>query len=86
MAFLKDRVLDDVSRTIPSAKNNPPVDLILWVITVPAIWDDKAKRFMREAAEQVAIKDNFIPMWVGWGYEDMDRHPVLLCVTLCIFL
>lgn len=24
-----------------------------WVITVPAIWDDSAKQFMREATEQV---------------------------------
>ena len=24
-----------------------------WVLTVPAIWDDAAKQFMREAAEKV---------------------------------
>ena len=24
-----------------------------WVLTVPAIWSDKAKQFMREAAEKV---------------------------------
>jgi len=29
-----------------------PTD-IKWVLTVPAIWDDAAKEFMREAAEQV---------------------------------
>ena len=29
------------------------VDLIRWVITVPAIWNDKAKSFMREAAFKV---------------------------------
>jgi len=28
---------------------------IQWVITVPAIWNDKAKAFMREAAIQVCI-------------------------------
>lgn len=26
---------------------------IKWVLTVPAIWDDSAKQFMRDAAEQV---------------------------------
>lgn len=26
---------------------------IHWVLTVPAIWDDSAKQFMRDAAKQV---------------------------------
>lgn len=26
---------------------------IHWVLTVPAIWDDSAKKFMRDAAEKV---------------------------------
>ena len=29
-------------------------DCVRWVITVPAIWDDSAKQFMREAAEKVS--------------------------------
>ena len=28
---------------------------ILWVVTVPAIWDDSAKQFMREAAFKASI-------------------------------
>jgi len=28
-------------------------DEIHWVLTVPAIWNDAAKQFMREAAEAV---------------------------------
>jgi hypothetical protein len=28
-------------------------DEIKWVLTVPAMWTDKAKEFMRESAEQV---------------------------------
>lgn len=31
-------------------------DDILWVLTVPAIWTDQAKQFMRDAAIQVFIK------------------------------
>jgi hypothetical protein len=27
--------------------------MIQWVLTVPAIWSDKAKHFMRRAAEKV---------------------------------
>ena len=30
-----------------------PPDLIRWVLTVPAIWKDKAKQFMREAFYEV---------------------------------
>jgi len=30
-----------------------PLDEIYWVLTVPAIWSDVAKQFMREAAEKV---------------------------------
>jgi len=33
---------------------------ILYVITVPAIWDDKAKQFMREAAVKVSIESVLI--------------------------
>lgn len=29
-------------------------DDVRWIITVPAIWSDAAKQFMREAAEQVS--------------------------------
>jgi hypothetical protein len=28
---------------------------IHWVLTVPAIWKDNAKQFMREAAQQVFV-------------------------------
>jgi hypothetical protein len=32
---------------------------ILWVLTVPAIWSDEAKQFMREAAIQVPVPVQF---------------------------
>ena len=31
------------------------MDDICWVLTVPAIWSDGAKQFMREAAEKVIV-------------------------------
>jgi hypothetical protein len=30
-------------------------NVIMWVLTVPAIWNDTAKQFMREAAENVRL-------------------------------
>lgn len=35
---------------------NRTVDDILWVVTVPAMWSEKAKQFMREAALNVSFK------------------------------
>ena len=32
------------------------MDTTLWVVTVPAIWSDKAKQFMRDAAERVMLQ------------------------------
>jgi DNA-binding XRE family transcriptional regulator len=34
---------------------DPTDDEIKWVLTVPAIWDDTAKGFMREAAKMVTF-------------------------------
>lgn len=33
---------------------------IHWVLTVPAIWDDSAKKFMRDAAEKVFNYQNIL--------------------------
>ena len=33
---------------------------IRWVVTVPAIWRQEAKQFMREAAYQVIAKYRFL--------------------------
>lgn len=33
----------------------PDVQTIRWVITVPAIWDENAKQFMREAAYKASL-------------------------------
>lgn len=38
---------------------------IRWVITVPALWNDKAKTFMREAANKVSCK-KINPLIVKW--------------------
>lgn len=35
-------------------ENKLNIDTTLWVVTVPALWSQKAKQFMREAAEKVS--------------------------------
>ncbi|XP_052225981.1 heat shock 70 kDa protein 12A-like isoform X2 [Dreissena polymorpha] len=46
---------DDLSKVIEHRVAGYKEDDITWVLTVPAIWDDSAKHFMRLAAEQAGI-------------------------------
>lgn len=49
--YMKKRLLDDLQ-----ARGNMIRDEnIMWVVTIPAIWNDSAKQFMREAAIMVYI-------------------------------
>ena len=45
---------DHFEEKIESVKHVVETD-IHWVLTVPAIWKDNAKQFMREAAQQVFV-------------------------------
>ncbi|KAJ8297751.1 hypothetical protein KUTeg_024282 [Tegillarca granosa] len=49
--YLKDKVLEHVKKTGPLVTEND----LNWVLTVPAIWDEQAKYFMRKAAEEAGI-------------------------------
>ncbi|XP_071180502.1 heat shock 70 kDa protein 12B-like [Mytilus edulis] len=51
---LKDHFIERVNKLV----KNIQIDDILWVLTVPAIWDDNAKLFMRTSAEQAGIHPN----------------------------
>ena len=48
--YLKDHFVEKIE----SVKHVVETD-IHWVLTVPAIWKDNAKQFMREAAQQVFV-------------------------------
>jgi hypothetical protein len=48
--FLRQDVLDTLSRHVDTIFFESDIH---WVLTVPAIWNDAAKQFMREAAQQV---------------------------------
>lgn len=53
--YLKDQA---IGKLITSLKKVETKD-IHYVLTVPAIWDDQSKIFMRKAAEQVRNKYTF---------------------------
>ena len=48
--FLKEHFLKNINNR--TARNKITVDNVCWVLTVPAIANDTAKQFMREAAER----------------------------------
>ncbi|XP_061183230.1 heat shock 70 kDa protein 12B-like [Saccostrea echinata] len=49
--FLKDHLIDSLKNRGSIVKKED----IAWVLTVPAIWDDPAKFFMRKAAQEAGI-------------------------------
>ncbi|XP_061163321.1 heat shock 70 kDa protein 12B-like [Saccostrea echinata] len=55
---LKDHLLDLLDTRGTTLK----ADEVLWVLTVPAIWSDSAKMFMRKAAKKAGIKDNCLKL------------------------
>jgi len=57
--YLKQHLIDSINQRNPANKVN--VNNIQWVLTVPAIWNDAAKLFMREAATKTGISgDNLV--------------------------
>jgi len=52
IGHLKTHLLNLLKTRGTEVKN----DDIHWVLTVPAIWSDSAKQFMREAAQKVQIQ------------------------------
>ncbi|XP_052796649.1 heat shock 70 kDa protein 12A-like [Mya arenaria] len=49
--YLREHLMKRVQQQLPDVKD----DEIRWVLTVPAIWNDVSKQFMREAAEQAGM-------------------------------
>ena len=49
--YLKDHLFGRVKRTLPETRD----DDIRYVLTVPAIWNEGAKLFMKEAAKVVSF-------------------------------
>lgn len=51
--YLKDHLYGTLERQGSSSIIEDP-SYVKWVLTVPAIWDNSAKQFMRESAEEVS--------------------------------
>ncbi|CAC5370253.1 unnamed protein product [Mytilus coruscus] len=58
LKFLKD----DFLKTLQENVNFVEMKDIHWVLTVPAIWSDQAKQFMRQAANQAGIEDGLLSL------------------------
>lgn len=52
--YLKEHALEELARTGAAGISHKDIQ---WVLTVPAIWDDSAKQFMRLAAEKAGIQE-----------------------------
>ena len=50
--YLKEHLLNTLGNRASGVTDRD----VHWVLTVPAIWNDNAKQFMREAAEKVKKK------------------------------
>jgi len=50
LRFFKDHALRELSNQCGTTIDN---DDVRWIITVPAIWNEQAKQFMRQAAYEV---------------------------------
>ncbi|CAG2213173.1 unnamed protein product [Mytilus edulis] len=68
--YLKDQTINKLRRTLTD------VDIadIHYVLTVPAIWEDKAKMFMRKSAEKPAglLEEVVPPSGGAWGGTAID--------------
>jgi molecular chaperone DnaK (HSP70) len=60
--YLKGHLHESLSKQVTGVEETD----ILYVLTVPAIWDDSAKQFMREAAIKVVL-NRLYGMSVGGG-------------------
>ena len=49
--YMKTKLMEDAKQTVSGLQD----DDIGWVLTVPAIWSEPAKQFMREAANMVIL-------------------------------
>ncbi|XP_052799277.1 uncharacterized protein LOC128230890 [Mya arenaria] len=81
--YLREQLVESVTNQQIGLKENE----ILFVITVPAIWDDRAKQFMREAALEAGIKDNRLKLALEpeaaslWCIENSENARIAMAGT-----
>ena len=65
--FLKEHFLENIKNR--NARSTVTVHTVRWVLTVPAIWNDAAKQFMRESAEKVIIPISLLVKFLIYIHE-----------------
>ncbi|XP_052818220.1 heat shock 70 kDa protein 12A-like [Mya arenaria] len=55
-------ISEDLYQKLGKKTTGVSPDDVLWVITIPAIWSDAAKQFMREAANKAEIEDEHLKL------------------------
>ena len=81
--YLKDHAIATIDR---QGQSLDEMD-IHWVITVPAIWSDAAKQFMREAAMDVSNLSRLVGKPTMWFPNRSDTNrPVLLAPYVCFHI
>ena len=79
LKFLKNEAMTFITRNFKRKKKIKfNQDEIQWILTVPAIWSDKAKQRMKDWAIKAGLIEGHIPNQLKIVYE-----PV--CVLFCIF-
>ena len=71
--YLKDHCLGTIDDRgfLPNTKD------IKFILTVPAIWNDRSKEFMREAAIKVSFKNFF------YLFHEIRKHKIhYICASL----
>ena len=73
IAYIKNTVYEQMKQNFSGFNEESD---ILWVLTVPAIWSDSAKQFMRKAAEKVCQQFQtflVIILCVSCNYMEKNR-------------
>ena len=74
--YLKEHLFNKCHQQLPGTLDND----IRWVLTVPAIWNDASKQFMREAAQMVRVNESFLIL-VTECFRDLYHIRGILCIA-----
>ena len=64
LRYISDKALEKLSEQVGKVVSTK----VRWVLTVPALWSEEHKHFMRKAAVEAGI------------IEDLNAHNLLLCL------
>ena len=78
--FLKEHFLENIKNR--NAQSKVTVDKVRCVLTVPAIWNNAAKQFMRESAEKVTLKTNLNFLQAGIPQKNLSIALEPECASL----